>query len=336
MISSSTTTTHYTEYDTTFRYGEAATGLVFGQGINQYAEGPLFSKKEKHVLDLVSDQPKVLIGPFSFSPYHFIHDEVGEFLAQYEKTPDAKFVIDITNIAEMDPIPSFLSFFFRYLNAKKVDYVPLNFNKINKVNINKFYTRNPASEGFEINNPSPKIYEMALHSVRDKDVPATKKVYISRKNFKGRELSVLIQGRLPYNNDNRMDDEKKVEDYFKSLGFEIAVPEDFKTFEDQVNYFYEAKMVVSSTSSGFINAFFMRPGSTMVEISTPLISFSRLGDGVTGPMSVGQQEVHHFYHMMSIALGHKYISIENKDRSADNVIEIIEGDSGLKGWLTQK
>jgi hypothetical protein len=334
MISTSTTTTHYTEYDSTFIYGEDATGLVFGQSIGQFSTGPLFSKKEKHVLDLVSDQPKVFIS-LSFSPYHFMHDELGEFLAQYEKTPEAKFIIDITQIAEMDPLPSFLSFFFRYLNAKKVDYLPVNLTKINKVNINKFYTRNPSAESFEINDPGPKLHAMALESVKDKDIPATKKVYISRRNFKGRELGKLIQGRLPYSNDNRMDDEKKVEDYFKSLGFEIAVPEDFKNFDEQINYFYQAKMVVSSTSSGFINAFFMRPGSTMVEISTPLISFSRIGDGFTQPISLGQQEIHHFYHMMSISLGHKYISIENKDRSAEKVIATIESDSGLKSWLVQ-
>jgi hypothetical protein len=314
------------------RFGEMSTGLVFSNNILSYAEGPLFSKKDKHALDFVSDQPKVFVN-LSFSPYHFIHDDLGEFLAQYEKTPDAKFIIDITQIAEMDPLPSFLNFFFRHLNAKKIDYVPINFNKVNKMNINNFYVRNPGAESYEINDPSPKIHAMALEYVKDKDVPATKKVYVSRKNFKGRELSKIIQGRLPYANDNRMDDEKKVEDYFKSLGFEIAVPEDFKTFEDQINYFYEAKMVVSATSSGFINAFFMRPGSTMVEISTPLISFSRLGDGVTQPMSVGQQEIHHFYHMMSIAMGHKYISIENKDRSSEKVIDIIESDSNLKAWL---
>lgn len=334
MISTSTTTTHYTEYDSTLRFGEQPTGLLFGSSILQYTEGPLFSKKDKHALDLVSDQIKVFVS-LSFSPYHFIHDDLGEFLAQYEKTPDAKFIIDITQIANIDPLPSFLNFFFRYLNSKKVDYLPINFNKVNKININNFYCRNTAAESYELNDPGLKIHAMGLEHVKDLTVPATKKVYISRKNFKGRELSKIIKGRLPYADDNRMDDEKKVEDYFRSLGFEIAIPEDFKTFEDQINYFYEAKMVVSATSSGFINAFFMRPGSTMVELATPLISFTRLGDGITSPLSVGQQEIHHFYHAMSISLGHKYISIENKDRSSNKIIDTIESDNFLKGWLNQ-
>jgi hypothetical protein len=332
MISTSTTTTHFTEYDSTFQYGEEATGLLFGEGIQSYQTGPLFSKKDKHVMDFVSDQPKVFIST-GFSFYHFLHDDFGEFLHQYAKTPKAKFIIDITHIADIDPLPNFLSFFFKYLNANNIDYVPVNFRKVSKFNINKFYTRRPMSESFEVNDPCPKIYEMSQSVVIDKNVEATKKIYISRKNFKGRDLKAIIKGRLPYNDDDRMDDEPKVEAYFKSIGFEVVVPEDFKSFEDQINCFYQAKIVVSATSSGLCNAMFMRPGSTVVEIGTPLISFSRLGDGITQPLSMGQQEIHHFYHMNSLALGHKHITIPNMNRSSENVINTIESDKFLKEWL---
>jgi hypothetical protein len=332
MISTSTTTINSTLYKNSYVFHKDSTGLLFSNNIGAFDMVDKFRKDEQFVLDLISKQPKVFVS-MTTSLYHLYHDCIGEFLSQYEKTPEAKFLIDVTIIADMDPLPEYIKMFFRFLNDKKIDYQPIDFRKINKVNINNFYYRNKDVESLEVNGPTKRIYDFSQQYVLDKSKPATKKVFLSRKNYQGRDLSILIKGRLPYENDNRIDDEHLLRQYFEDLGFECVCPEDFDRFEDQISFFYETKTLVSTTSSGFINACFMKPGSLMVELTTPLISFSRLGNGITQAESQGQEEIHHFYHAMSFVMEHGYISIPNNDRSAAKVISFIENNPHIKNAL---
>ena len=85
---------------------------------------------------------------------------------------------------------------------------------------------------------------MSQNYVKDKDLPATKKIFLSRKNFQTRDLSKIIKGRLPYENDNRIDDELKLQEYLKTLGFEIVIPEDFKN-----DYILSIKALKNSSAS---------------------------------------------------------------------------------------
>ena len=331
-ISTSTTTINSTRFKNSFAFKKEKTGIMARSGFLGIQFVDVFSKGSGEVLDLVSDQPKVLIS-LTTSYFHLYHDHFGELLSQYELTPDAKFVIDISAIADMDPLPHYIKMLFKILNDKGVDYVSVDLRKVNRLNVNNLYYRDGKAESLEINDPSPRIRDAVQAYIKDKNAPANKKVFLSRKNFQGRDLSFLIKGRLPYENDNRIDDEELLQKYFKSLGFEIVIPEDFKSFEDQINYFDKVKVLVSTTSSGFINAAFMRPGSLMFEVTTPLISFSSIGNGVTSPLSQCQEEIHHFYHMMSIALGHSYVSIPNKERSAEKIVSIIDSSKVLKDIL---
>jgi hypothetical protein len=334
MKSTSTTTLNHTSYQTSYRFASEEVGLVAGNNIHMFQAHPKFNKKEKHVKDFISDQIKVFVYLGS-SFYHFMHEDLGEFLAQYSLTPDALFIIDITGIVDRDPLPTYIQNFFKFLNKNNVDYVPVDLRVINKFNVNNLYFRDLNAESFEINNPWPKIHEMSKQFVTTNiDVTDGKKVYLTRKNYKGRSLKTLIKGRLPYENDDRMDDENKVEEYFISLGFDIVAPDEFKTFESQISYFSKAKMVASTTSSGLVNAAFMPTGSAVLELTTPLIAFTKVGNGVTEPPSVGTEEIHHFYHLMAARLGHRYVSIPNLNRSSEEVINTIENDTFLKAWLS--
>lgn len=332
MISTGTTTINCTDYDSTLMFQKEAVGIEANNFYNMEFKEK-FPGAIHGLFDFISPQKKVFID-LTTSLYHLYHDQIGEFLSQYEKTPDAKFLINITDIEHMNPLPGYIKFFFKFLNDNEVDYQPIDLKKNNKININNFYYRNGNSESLEMNDPSPKIYRMSQKYVKDKSIEADRKVFLSRKNFQGRDLSVLLGGRLPYQNDNRIDDELKLQEYFKGLGYEIIVPEDFKTFEDQINYFYGVKTIVSTTSSGFINACFMRPGSTMIELTTPLIAFTSYGDGVFSKKSSAVEEIHHFYHLMASSLGHKYLSISNRNRLSEEIINTIEKDVSLKNFIS--
>ena len=333
MYSTTTTTINKTSTKNTFSFQKEAVGIKFDvDHIYNFSIHKKFKKDEPGLIDLISDQPKVFI-PMTTSFYHLYYDHFGELLTQYELTPDAKFIIDITQLKDIKELPEHVKMIFKFLNKNNIDYRPVDLRANSIMNINNLYYRNLDAESFALNNPAQRLNDFAKQYIVDKDVQADKKVYLSRKNFVGRDMSFFIKGGLPYENDDRIDDEKKLEEYFASLGFEIVYPDEFKTFEEQMQFFYNVKTVASLTSSGLTNACFMRPGSTVVEISTPLISFTRVGNGVTDSGSDGQEELHHFYNAISLFLNHSYISIPNKNRSSDHVIQKIENNKALKNLL---
>jgi hypothetical protein len=333
MQSTSTTTLNVTSMKNTFKFQKDSVGVKFNQPyINSFSILNKFKKDEPGLIDLISDQPKVFI-PMATSFYHLYYDNFSEFLTQYEITPDAKFIIDITNIKNMDPLPEYIKMVFRFLNQNNVDYRPIDLNANNIMNINNFYYFDRNAESYSINNPPKRLYEFAQRYVVDEENKASKKVYLSRKNLSSRDLSFFIKGRLPYENDNRVDDEKKIEEYFMSMGFDIVYSDEFQSFEEQMNFFYNVKTIASLTGAGLTNACFMQPGSTVIEICTPLISFAQVGNGITDNGSEGQEEVHHFYNVISTMKDHNYISISNMTRSSEQIIQKIENNKALKDFL---
>ena len=72
---------------------------------------------DRHSIDLVSDKPKVFIR-LALSFYHFYHDCFGEFLLHYEQMPDAQYIIDITAVSDMNPLPSHVKMFFIFLKTE--------------------------------------------------------------------------------------------------------------------------------------------------------------------------------------------------------------------------
>lgn len=333
MHSTTTTTIDKISTKNTFNFQKETVGISFDNDhIYNISMHKKFKKDELGLIDLVSDQPKVFIA-MSTSFYHLYHDTFAEFLTQYELTPDAKFIIDITHIKNINPLPEYIKMIFKFLNEKKVDYRPIDLRVRNIMNVNNLYYRNINAESHAINYPHEKLYKFANQYIINKNIKPDKKIYLSRKKNESRDLSFFIKGRLPYENDNRIDNEKNLEKYFSSLGFQIVYSEDFKTFEEQMQFFYSVKTCVSLTGSGLTNACFMQPGSTIVEISTPLISFNKIGNGITDPGSDGQQELHHFYAAISTMMDHNYMAISNTSRSSKELIDKIENNKTLKDFL---
>ena len=120
----------------------------------------------------------------------------------------------------------------------------------------------------------------------------------------GHEI-IYPEKNLAFFNDSRIDDHEKIEKYFSSIGFEIIIPENFKNFEDQLNYMYETKILISLTGSGLTNCIFMQPEQKIVEIFTPLIISKTKND-----LNINFQEEWHFFnHRMSAIKQHKYFSL---------------------------
>jgi hypothetical protein len=134
------------------------------------------------------------------------------------------------------------------------------------------------------------------------------------------------EGIVSYRNENiykfsdRVDNEKLLEDYFKSLGFIVVYPEDFTTYLDQLQTISSARVLASITSAGLVASLVMRPGSAVVELSTPLEEDS------------GTYRVHVHYRELSDVNRKIYISIPHR-RVAKEIIDEIEENISLKKYL---
>lgn len=124
---------------------------------------------------------------------------------------------------------------------------------------------------------------------------------------------------------NRMDNEKLLEDYFKSLGFKIMYPEDFSLYKDQLTFLASAKILVSITSGGLAASLVMQPRTTVIELSTPLEE----------PLEedFGKFRTHLHYRELSDVNKKTYISIPH-GRVAEEIIFYIESTPALKTFLS--
>jgi hypothetical protein len=131
-----------------------------------------------------------------------------------------------------------------------------------------------------------------------------------------------------------MDDHQKLEELFVSMGYEVIATESLKSFQEQLDLFYETKVVASITGSGLANAAFMQPGQTLIEIFTPLVvpvgSPGKAKD-LTDPFYV--QELHNFYKNLAFYKNHTYLAINTESRSFEKLNETIQNDLKIKNFL---
>jgi hypothetical protein len=285
---------------------------------------------------------KKLIKTITVSYYHAIADDLAEIVYGMTKYPDAELVLNVGDIRKGlgNPEWDFFGFFLRCLDKKKIKYTLIEFSKFDVVYINNFTLLSfPFHSGSRLDLLSNFFAE---HVTKPKE-EAYRKVYVSRGKMPWREPSKDATN-FSYHDDNRIDSHERIEKVFSDLGFEIVYPEDFKNFQEQLDFFYSVKVLVSLTSSGIVNSVFMKPGGTIVEIVTPLIAQSPIIseeylkkyniDPKEYEIDINTvQEIHMFYHNLAFFKEHTYISIPNYYRSTDKIQLFIDNSPALKEML---
>lgn len=260
---------------------------------------PLVSKEIKTInnfLPFVSPTKKIFISLDS-NYSHFHNDSLGIILGYFNILKDCTFILDISNIDNYEQ-SSFHNFFFKVLNDLKVKYEIINLNNYDAIHANNFFIVNSYPYG-KINTPSI-IFDFYKKYINNIDCIPYKKTFLSRK-------------------DNRLASSKQIEEYFKNIGFDIVFAEDFKNFEDQINYFYQVKTLVSVTSSGLTNCIFMQENTSVIEILTPLkldiISHNQkiIKNNTT--------QIHYVYMLNSFLKNQTYVSIPNKNNNFYDIID---------------
>lgn len=276
--------------------------------------------KKKIIYKTYDDlQEKILIN-YHREMFHCFLDVLSTILYEHEKNKNILFLINIHDMDSAFFKEKYNLFFFNLLNKMKINYDVLSLPKNNVIHISNFYSYN---KYLPITYNSVALIEKVTSYLSENKQP-TKKVYVSRKNTSRVKTDKHLFGDkgktgLLFPDDNRLDNEIIMENFFKTLGFEIICPEDFGSFEDQIKYFSSVKILAGVTGAGLLNSIFMPRGGTIFELSTPLA-----GNGI--------ESLHHFYKETSFVKQHKFMSITNF-RNSQYIIDSIKKDKWLVKFL---
>lgn len=200
----------------------------------------------------------------------------------YKADPSICFILNETELSS-DPdvrrsLGSMFSYIKKFFDHQGIKYIyieatdPPTAVKISRyVDFSKVDDRHDLS----IQDGLVSTKEIKKHLNIDESVEPSKKVYLSRKHLalqRGATHPMRRGGENRFDSDIRMFNEELLEDYFKSIGYEVVVPEkDFKTFEEQVKYFNDVKALVSVSGSGLTNSIFMQEGTYVIDIGAELL-----------------------------------------------------------------
>jgi capsular polysaccharide biosynthesis protein len=113
--------------------------------------------------------------------------------------------------------------------------------------------------------------------------------------------------------DNRNAYQDEIEEFFKSIGFEVINGEGFNSLQEQISFFHSVSIFAGLTGAGLTSSMFMQPGQTLIEIVCPL----KFGAGEN-------YEIHNFYKTYSMLKNHTYVGISNINRDSDSLIKELE------------
>jgi len=283
-------------------------------------------------INLINGKKK-LVKSICYSFYHSIMDDMSEILYALEKYPDHDLIIDISDIyAALYGPGAEWDFFNFFVQALKETGITVNLVQLKNYDVVYMDNFKIVSFIYESGKKSNLIYEFLKPKVTNPDTKPTKNVFVSRGAMEPRD-DVEAEG-LSFLNDCRMDDHKALENYFASLGYDIIHAEKFNSFQEQLDYFYSVKNIVSITGSGLTNAAFMQPGGSMFEIVTPLVVSVPPPDApkdITNPFFV--QEIHNFYKNLAYYQDHTFACVQNPTRSFEEFKQKIKSNPKLKAYL---
>jgi len=285
-------------------------------------ETNLFNGVENFNFD--NDRVKVLIKVHQ-SPFHNITHLYGNIINSLKIFDNPFFIINTNKLKPPYGDQKLMEFFYYFLKDNKIDYICVDSDSADNHNmiVNNFYHAG-SSENFPIPNSTNNIYDFFNKYVEKKNAIPYKKVYLSRKLVKSKVDYSLTPKGVDL---TRIDDEVLLENFFKENGFEIVYPENFKSFEEQINYFNEVKTLVSITGGGAINAMLMPPGNRILELVTLLSTPYNFDEWV--------EAYHAFFANISFKKNHTYLAIGNHDKKAINLLEKIKNNEIAMNMISQ-
>lgn len=284
-----------------------------------------------------SEDKKIFLR-ISGSQFHLLYDTMGVVLHLFEMDPETLFILNLSEVGSNKLINSLKEFFFKLLDFYHIRYQIYSSElEQDKVNAKNFYVRTYNHKDSISHKAAALVSKYVMPFIVNKDAKPFRKVYLSRrvvnkqKTLQYAKSWPLVQ--LPEPLFNRIDDEEKIEEFFRVCGFDIVYPENFKTFEDQVNFFYEVDTLISLSGAGLSNAVFMQNDCNIVELFTSHWIWRNKQED-TPSIRVLKEEEHFFYNSIAFEKGQEYIAVNNKDKSANEVIRKFQTNPILKAIIS--
>ena len=147
-------------------------------------------------------------------------------------------------------------------------------------------------------------------------------VYISRKNT-----------RLRYSLDHRVSNEERLEGLFRGMGFKVVYAEDFSSFEEQVGFFSNTKILAGVTGAGLNAALYVPNDSMLLEITAPLVVPLRGQIQKRRGLPLFEAQVHTMYRQMAHVRGMQYLSISAVNRQDGEDLSNFIAVNPIYGFL---
>lgn len=110
----------------------------------------------------------------------------------------------------------------------------------------------------------------------------------------------------------RIYEEHLLEEYLKSVGFEIFKPHESESIEEQIKTVFSASVLVGSSGTGLVNSLFMENGKTVIELRTEL-------GGDHSPHWLVTD-----YWSFSSAKNHLYIAVDLPDKQGATAVKKLK------------
>lgn len=273
---------------------------------------------ELYEIDLHSDFTKYLLvleGQFS----HAIHDSLALILKLHKLDQQAVFILYKPNsrsIVGAEFVYQYMEQLFTSINLKYILISPLKnsdeaeyyptITVTNAVDIKK--TCEIQDLRLSLNDYLNTVNLICSH-ITIEEVTPYRKVYLSRSHIDRKDYSPTPAKVEGFKDDVRMENEQILEEFFKSNGYEIIIPEHkFANLQEQIKYMSTVKVLVSVTSSGLLNSLFMKDEQFIVEIVAELVT-----------EDARQQKLAHHYTNYAYIKNHTYFGIQSR-RNPEEVI----------------
>jgi hypothetical protein len=261
----------------------------------------------ENILDLSSKSKKLLINiPDNF--YHYFADLCIPILAVHSVEPDIEVIVDesffhFTDEDSSEEAPSYYRFVYEMMDNLKIKYRTIKAQGLTVV-IDNFVMPKDVTFFDRFLESAVFLKGYIEEYIVDTDVEPYRKVYLSRQAG-------------PNTPGFRIDSEKKLMEYFTSIGFEHTDQNHFADINDQIRFFYETRVICGLTGSGLANMLFMKDFQTVIELVS-LMEFP--GPSEEEPI---KEEIHDFYKMIAFDKKHALINIPNVNKKHEDLTKLI-------------
>lgn len=280
------------------------------------------------IIKIVNNNFKIL---FALHPrmYHLFLDNLSLIILINEYYKKQKinfnFILEISDIPPFwfdEDGPTYFKFFIKVLKDLNINHIFIRTRSLTDYEMIENNERKFNVDSIiKINNYAlwscEKVQEQQLvilskifkkYLPKNKKIIPNKTVYLSRISTKDSWVSNF-----------RTDNEESLVNFFKGLGCEIVVAEDFKTFEEQIEYFSSVKTLIGLTGTGFMNMLMMEDGGNVIELYTPICQDQP--NLKNSEVLVEDLSLHNFYRDFSWVKNHAHLSLKNNYKG--NSLDLI-------------